>query len=335
MENTATDDITVESTQNGQVVELPPDPPVEPVAQGDGHAGDEDAAQADPASEAGKTLNAKKGSLQARIDAQTAKQRQAERERDQERDRASRLEGELQALKQPKQTQSESPRYTRPKPTEDEIGTKYETYGAYVEDLTDWKVEQRDVQQAERSQQSAIQQRHEQHAQSFSTRIAEAEKTDPDFWSKMHPDVVNLRPSGSIDPREMRAARDAARQGDPRARGYLATIAIADVIFTSEHTTDLMLHFSEHPKEFQRLSTLPPNELFREMGRLEAQYVRPAAASSGPAAKPLPVSSAAPPIKPVGSTASAGADLDPLTDDLDMDTHIRVMNAKERKAGRR
>lgn len=32
---------------------------------------------------------------------------------------------------------------TRPKPTEDEVGTKYQTYGDYVEDLSDWKAEQR------------------------------------------------------------------------------------------------------------------------------------------------------------------------------------------------
>jgi len=32
---------------------------------------------------------------------------------------------------------------TRPKPTEDEIGAKYQSYGDFVEDLADWKAEQR------------------------------------------------------------------------------------------------------------------------------------------------------------------------------------------------
>ena len=317
------DDFEVESSSHGQVVAQPspvPEPePVEPSPQGDGDPGDEDSPQADPASDAGKTLQAKRGSLQARIDAQTAKQRTAERERDGERQRADAAERELQALRQPKgETKPAEPRYTRAKPTEDEIGTKYETYGAYVEALTDWKVEQRDAQQAEHAHRSQIQRSHAQHAETFSDRIAKAEETDPDFWSKMHPAVVNLRPSGSLEAGERPTAMT----------------AIADVIFTSEHTTDLMLHFSQNPREFQRLSTLPPNQLYREMGRLEAQYTKAPAASSGPAVKPVPVSSAAPPIKPVGSTASTGSDPDPLSDDLDIDTHIRVMNAKERKARR-
>lgn len=326
MDASAPSDIEVESSSHGQVVPQPApepvdSPPVEPSPQGDGDPGDEDPEQAaDAASEAGKVLGKKRSSLQAKIDAQTAKQRQAERERDTERERATSLERELHALKQPKsETKPAEPRYTRPKPTEAEIGTKYEAYGDYVEDLTDWKVEQRDVQRAEHEQRTAIQRSHAQHAETFSERIAEAEKTDPEFWSKLSPAVVNLRPSGSLEPGERPTA----------------LTAIADVIFTSEHTTDLMLHFSEHPKDLQRLSTLPPNQLFREMGKLEAQFTRPAAAPSGPAAKPLPVSHAAPPIKPVGSTASAGAEPDPLSDDLDIDTHIKVMNAKERKAGRR
>src|SRR5262245_2577834 len=36
-----------------------------------------------------------------------------------------------------------APSPTRAKPTEDEIGTKYQTYGDFVEDLADWKAEQR------------------------------------------------------------------------------------------------------------------------------------------------------------------------------------------------
>jgi hypothetical protein len=43
----------------------------------------------------------------------------------------------------PKEAVAPPPKETRPKPKEDEIGTKYQTYGDYVEDLADWKAEQR------------------------------------------------------------------------------------------------------------------------------------------------------------------------------------------------
>jgi hypothetical protein len=94
-----------------------------------------------------------------------------------------------------------------------------------------------------------------------------------------------------------------------------------------------MAHFSANTKEFQRLSTLPTAQLFREMGKLEASFTRPAAASSGPAPKTQVVSQAPAPIKPVGTTASTG-EVDPLAEDLDVDTHIRVMNARDRKRAR-
>jgi len=39
----------------------------------------------------------------------------------------------------------EPPAATRPKPSEDQVGTTYQTYADFVEDLADWKVEQRDA----------------------------------------------------------------------------------------------------------------------------------------------------------------------------------------------
>jgi hypothetical protein len=309
------DDITVESSVNG-VPEPPTPDPIEPVAPADpppsdGDPGDETVpTPVEAASAAGKTLAAKKGSLQARIDAITKEKYDTQRERDDARLRAETLDRELQTLKAPK---AAPPPVPDGRPTVDQ----FDTYDAYVEALTDWKLERVEAQRTAQDQRARIQQSHAQHAKTFTDRIQQAEALDPEFWSKMSPAVVNLRPSGSLDPGETPTA----------------WTAIADVLFTSDVSPALMTHFSQNDRDLQRLSTLPPNQLFRELGKLEAQYTRPAAASPGPAAG-LPISHAAPPIKPVGGAAATSDALE-ITDDLDVDEHIRRMNAREKRPTRR
>lgn len=61
---------------------------------------------------------------------------------------------------------------TRPKPLESEVGTKYDTYGDFVDDLSDWKVEQKLANLDERIDSRTQQQRNQQalFAQVESTR---------------------------------------------------------------------------------------------------------------------------------------------------------------------
>jgi len=310
----ASDDIEVESS--GAPVEEVPAPRVSQDAAIEATSGADEASETiEAAEEPSEEPKPKpRNSLQAKIDSVVAKQRQAERERDEYRAKVDAYE-----RSQPRtEPEKREPQYTRPKPTEGEIGAKYADYPAYIEDLTDWKLEQRDAQQAIQARQQAVSQRHEANAAKFSEKIAKAEETDPDFWSKIAPHIANLRPSSTLEPGERPTALN----------------AIADIIFDSEYSTELMAHFSAHAKEFQRLSTLPPGPLFREMGRLEARFVRTEAAAPGPAPRTPVVSQAPAPIKPVGTTASTG-EVDPLSEDLDVDTHIRVMNARDRKNARR
>lgn len=332
---TPSDDFEVESSTAAAVPQpVAPAPVEEPTHELAADPGDEDpepqsTAPADTdTSEAGKKLAAKKGSLQSRIDAITREKYDTQRERDEARAQLAQIHRELEQLRAAQRDPKTAAAPTRAaeatgKPSEDEIGTKYQSYGEYVEALADWKSDQKIAalrnEMQERSQRAAVAQRHDEYTQTFVQRIEAAEKTDPEFWSKMSPAVVNLRPSSALHPGERPTAMN----------------AIADVIFTSEYATDLMRHFSANDRDLQRLSTLPPNALYREMGRLEARYHRPSAAStSGPAHATPSVSQAAPPIKPVGSTASAG-ERDPLADDLDIDEHILVMNAREQKRARR
>jgi hypothetical protein len=76
---------------------------------------------------------------------------------------------------------------TRPKPSEDEIGTTYKTYGDYVEDLTDWKSEQRDRKAAdERAQSSRV--------EKWTAERANATALYPDFDT-----VLKTGPGADVD----------------------------------------------------------------------------------------------------------------------------------------
>lgn len=288
--------------------------------------GDEDPDAVD-ASDAGRKLQAKRGSLQARIDAITREKYETARERDEIRQRAESAERELHALKTPKPAAVATP---TGKPSVDQ----FQTYDEYVEALTDWKTDQKlaaaDTQRAEREYRGQVQQRHAEHTQTFVERISEAEQTDPGFWAKLDPDVVNLRPSGSLAPQALAQAQQAAQQGNPGARQFLARTAIADVVFTSDHSIDLLRTLTA--SDLQRLAALPPNALYRELGKIEARFGTPAV-HSGPAAAPR-MSSAPAPIKPVGSAASAG-DASDITGEESVDDHIRKMNALEKRQNRR
>ncbi len=99
----------------------------------------------------------------------------AERERDtlrQELETARRAQPASPVVSAPVAPVAEPPKPTRTKPSEDEVGTKYQSYGEFVEDLADWKAEQRlaaldldasirksiEADRASRSQQDAISQ---------------------------------------------------------------------------------------------------------------------------------------------------------------------------------
>lgn len=327
----AVDDMEVE--ESGPMTEPVHTPPAHPIAAD--AVDDPDDAFSDPGDEDPEPVEVEappqtkpdRRSPQARIDKAVAAQRAAERERDEFRARLEALERQAQPRAE---TPKQEPRYTRPKPSENEIGSKYADYPAYVEDLTDWKLEQRDAAQAIKDREANEYRVHDAQSSAFASKIDKAEQANPGFWSRISQNVANLFPSSSLSARQRAQISEAARQGDTRARATIAQCRLADEIFGSEYATDLMTHLSDNDKEFQRLLTLPPAHLPKEMGRLEARFIGTPAAPSGPAATPS-ISKAPAPIKPVGTTANAATGKDPLTDDLDIDEHIRVMNARDKK----
>lgn len=81
-----------------------------------------------------------------------------------------------------------TPEPTRPKPSEDEVGTKYKTYADFVDDFSDWKDEQREAKrtladQARQSQdnQALVQQAFYKGHEAYAAKLVEFRKTHPDY----------------------------------------------------------------------------------------------------------------------------------------------------------
>lgn len=123
--------------------------------------------------------------------------------------------------------------------------------------------------------------------QGFRDRVDAAKAADPEFVTKLSPEVKALRPLSSLT-REERAAL--VQSGDT---GSLAAAAVMEEVLGSDASASLLLHFSTHPEDLARLTTLHPRQMLREFGRLEARFTSSASSSAAPL--PVPVTSAAPP----------------------------------------
>lgn len=195
-----------------------------------------------------------------------------------------REEGRLQALRQP-QTDVTRPvsspepadtiEPTRAKPSEDEIGTKYENYAAFVEDLTDWKVEQREARARVTEERTTRETELTKHVESFRKHFTD----DPTLASQIAPAVRELTPS-SLLPRGVR----------PNGMSE-----IAERFLKSPVGLPLMRHFSNHPEDLQRFAAYGPDEFYMELGVLERELKAASAQAPAPAVPPTKHTTSAPP----------------------------------------
>jgi hypothetical protein len=95
-----------------------------------------------------------------------------------------------------------------------------------------------------------------------------------------------------------------------------------DVFIGSETGADVAYYLGKNPAEIQRLAGLPPNMALVELGRIESKLTAP---------PPKTPTKAPPPVNPVGSSATAGAEPDPAKDP---DGWRRWEQARVRKLGR-
>lgn len=285
----------------------------EPPAAKDTQAEDAPAARADE--DKGErntdgTFKAKKprNDPQARIDQQTAKQREAERRADAAEQRVRELET---AIRQPQArpqapiapVAAETPQAAWKRYMAHPDAPKRETF----EDPTEFAIaanyfisEQRDAERSRHEQQILGQQIDAQRANAFHERgIAK----DPKFFENLQARIM--------------------AEGDPPINR-----PTQDYIKASPLGPDLLVYLLDNPKDAQRLSTLPPLESREAIAEIAGSLkARQTAASQAP--RQTPVMSRAPaPIQPLGGSLTPAGTSDA---EVSFEEHFRRENAAERR----
>lgn len=293
------DDITVESNTESAAdiranfgLETPAAPVAEPEAV------EEPVAEPEPAKIDKRTREGRKASIQQEIDDLTATKHTTKRELEEARTELVRLKADLAA--------AAAPKVETPKPTADPEPTPdgFDTYEKYVKAQARWEARQEAAsiraEWKKETDAAQAQQLETQRRQSWADRLFAFKTKTPDFDARFKGDTPMSTP-------------------------------MRDILMDSPVGPDLLLYLSEHQDDAQRLSTLHPIQVIREMGKLEARLET---AVSGPVPTTPPVSQAKPPIKPLGSSPP-NADADAYSDDETVEAHFARENARERKAGRR
>jgi hypothetical protein len=271
---------------------------------------------------------------QARVADAVAKQREAERRAEQAEQRAQALEQDRQRLAAPPPPRPEAPpaaaataekfpRFDQWSATHPEA-----THDDYLDARDEWRDVRTETVQRDRADTAQRTQAFETRASTFGQRYAEAVQADATLAQRINPQLLTAKPLSTLT-REDKAIISAIP--DKAQRDQFAFLCfLADQWIDSDHAVALLEHVSD-PREFQRLATLPPDQVIRQLARLEAGFAA-APSDRGPVAKPQ-ASQAHPPIKPLGS-APRSPDADDGSDDEPFEKFLTRENAKDRKAGR-
>jgi len=237
----------------------------------------------------------------AAVQSAIAKQREAER-------RADVAEARLEAFTQP--AAAAATPQTEPTPDWARLkaspgapqADQFENYDDYTAALATFVTDARQHQYETRRQQYYEEQNRQEaqaaHATQWQERLAQARTDNPDLDATLDPDVPMSLPMQ-----------------------YLAMESPVGV--------ELLQYLSAHPDDSQRLSTLHPAEVYREMGKIEERLSAASPTSSGPARV---ISHAKPPIQPLG-TSPHTPDANEINEDLSFEEHFKRMNAADRKRG--
>lgn len=228
---------------------------------------------------------------------------------------ASRTAREPEALPVPK-VEAKPPDKERAKPTpsdnDDKGQAKYATYEDYLEDLADWKVEQRIV----KLEKETIEKDAKAAVERDQRAISDKWKEQVDSARSKHADFMEV----ALDPKL------------PIPQGS----AVEQWVLDSDIGTEILYHLAKHPDELKAIHAMPPVKAARALTILEAEL------SDSPAPPPEPapasaakrVTSAPPPAHEVGNRQRA-PDYDPVAEALaegNFEAYRRAENAKEIKS---
>lgn len=241
-----------------------------------------------------KPLGKPKNDPRARVEQATRQAAEAKRQRDEIERRAVAAEQELERLRAglPKESKPEPAKVETKAPDGKPKADDFETYDEYVEALTDWKAEQRDKTVKESAHREALLSHQQSLFNSFQERIQKAIEADPTIDEKIHPDIVAMVPNGPVDFSKRMSNDD----------------LIGVHFIAEEKGLDMMRHLSEYPDVLQRLRGLSQPQLLVELGRIDARL---GSVTTAPDPKPISISRANPPVRPVTAVAPSGDD--PMT----------------------
>lgn len=216
-----------------------------------------------------------KPGVQTRIDELTRARREAEREAEYWKNRAqgTGAAAAKEAEKGP--------------PTRD----KYETDEAYMDALTDYKVDQK---LAARDQQKAQQATLTERATTWQEKLETAKTEIPDFAAVMEAADTPCAPH------------------------------VAELIMEADNGAKILHHLAQNPEQVEKMNGMSPAKVAMELGKLSVKFdTPPAAASSEPAGKTV---SKAPP--PASRTVGAGRAMDTPLGELPMEDYIATRKAQ-------
>lgn len=278
--------------------------------------------------------------IKAKIAAETRAVHQARRERESEEAALVKLREERATLSKPKEGEAKA------KPTKDDdevpVWSKWEEEdtedGAFDRFLVarDAAVQKKfqkdtDARQAQHEQQRVEQ----QYAKAHTARIDKAKVAHPDFLELISTNLKDVDSSPFVDLLVQHHEQGAellyhfaSNPDEARAASLLTpSRPVADAIMFSETPIELMSYFAQHPAECDRLSGLHPATALVALGELIAQLK---SANTGSLATVPSVSTAKPPIRPVGGARTA-----PVKSALDAEfgpEYIRAANQAEADA---
>lgn len=174
------------------------------------------------------------------------------------------------AREAPEKTDTAKPADTEGRPKADD----FETHEAFVEALTDWKVDQAEKKRAERETKSRAETEAQRIDREHATRVQSFREKHDDFDEVLQEGLSDLSPSPALE----------------------------HVIKSSDHGPELLYALAKDPKEAARIARLVPMALAKEIGKLEARIATEASAAK--TQSPNKITNAPKPLSPV--TARGG-----------------------------
>lgn len=288
------------------------------------------------------TAKEKRENPVARMNDATAKEAEAKRERDEARAENARLKADLEAARRPAQQPVAEPPKPQaraveqpaedapPHPADAEKYPAGEYDPKYLEDRIDWGVrtglsraqQANDARQSRERQVSGVEAKMGDYSKRVGAEFPDVEARNA-FLETLKPEIAALRPS------YVEALLN--KDFDPRAP-LAPQHVIADQIIEFEKPAAALAYLNAHADFFQRLLTLHPIAIVREMGKLEERLSGSAAAPPTRTAPEPAVSKARPPVQRVESAPIVSDD--PPGDDATDEQHVAYMNRKEAAARR-